>query len=66
MRLIMELADKANPFVENAEPWNLKKDPEKTQELQDVCTVALNLFRQLIIYLARWSCQNWQRKPGHC
>jgi methionyl-tRNA synthetase len=52
MRLIMELADKANPFVENAEPWNLKKDPEKAQELQDVCTVALNLFRQLIVYLA--------------
>ncbi|MGY8746463.1 MAG: methionine--tRNA ligase [Pirellulales bacterium] len=52
MRLILELADKANPFVENAEPWNLKKDPAKTQELQDVCTIALNLFRQLVIYLS--------------
>ncbi|MEM7781841.1 MAG: methionine--tRNA ligase [Planctomycetota bacterium] len=52
MRLILELADRANPFVENAEPWNLKKDPEKQQQLQDVCTVALNLFRQLVIYLA--------------
>ena len=52
MRLILELADKANPFVEAAEPWNLKKDPEKQDELQDVCTVALNLFRQLIVYLA--------------
>ena len=52
MRLILELADKANPFVENAEPWNLRKDPAKAQELQDVCTVALNLFRQLVIYLS--------------
>jgi methionyl-tRNA synthetase len=52
MRLILELADQANPFVENAAPWKLKKDPEKASELQDVCTVALNLFRQLIIYLA--------------
>ena len=52
MRLILELADRANPFVENAAPWVLRKDPEKAQELQDVCTVALNLFRQLIIYLA--------------
>lgn len=52
MRLILELADRANPFVENAAPWNLKKDPDKSQELQDVCTVALNLFRQLVIYLA--------------
>ncbi|MCP4480025.1 MAG: methionine--tRNA ligase subunit beta, partial [Planctomycetaceae bacterium] len=52
MRLILELADKANPFVENAEPWNLRKDPAKAQELQDVCTIALNLFRQLVIYLS--------------
>ncbi len=52
MRLIMELADRANPYVEAAEPWNLRKDPDKTQQLQDVCTVALNLFRQLAIYLA--------------
>ncbi len=51
MRLILELADRANPFVENAAPWTLKKDPEKAGELQDVCTIALNLFRQLVIYL---------------
>ena len=51
MRLIMALADKANPFVENAKPWELRKDPENAQQLQDVCTVALNLFRQLAIYL---------------
>ena len=52
MRLIMGLADKANPFVESAEPWNIAKDPERVQELQDVCSVALNLFRQLVIYLS--------------
>jgi methionyl-tRNA synthetase len=52
MRLIMELADRANPYVEAAEPWNLRKDPDRQQELQDVCTVALNLFRQLAIYLS--------------
>lgn len=52
MRLVMELADRANPYVETAEPWNLRKDSTKTQQLQDVCTVALNLFRQLAIYLA--------------
>lgn len=52
MRLVMELADRANPYVEAAEPWNLRKDSSKTGQLQDVCTVALNLFRQLAIYLA--------------
>ncbi len=52
MRLIMELADRANPFVENAQPWVLAKDPARGDELQAVCTVALNLFRQLVVYLA--------------
>lgn len=52
MRMIMELANQANPFVENNAPWELRKDPDKAQELQDVCTVALNLFRTLVIYLS--------------
>ena len=52
MRRIIEIADKANPFVEQSAPWELRKDPEKSKELQDVCTIALNLFRQLTIYLA--------------
>ena len=52
MRKIMALADRANPYVEEKRPWDLRKDPEKQAELQQVCTVALNLFRQLAIYLA--------------
>ena len=52
MRRIMELADAANPFVEHAKPWEMKKDPARQDELRDVCTVALNLFRQLAIYLS--------------
>ncbi|MFO0427788.1 MAG: methionine--tRNA ligase [Planctomyces sp.] len=51
MRDIMLLADRANKYVDDQQPWALKKDPEKAQQLQDVCTVTLNLFRQLIIYL---------------
>ncbi len=52
MRLVMECADRANPYVEERAPWVLCKDESKQQELQDVCTVALNLFRQIAIYLA--------------
>ncbi len=52
IRRIMELADAANPFVEHAKPWEMKKDPDRYEELQAVCTVALNLFRQLVIYLS--------------
>ena len=52
IRLIMALADGANPYVEQNRPWELSKDPSKLGQLQDVCTVALNLFRQIAIYLA--------------
>lgn len=52
MRKIIELADQANPYVEEKAPWELKKHEDKAKELQDVCTVTLNLFRQLVIYLA--------------
>jgi methionyl-tRNA synthetase len=51
MRLVMLLADAANEYVDQKTPWTLKKDPARAQELQDVCTVVLNLFRQIAIYL---------------
>ncbi len=52
VRLIVGLADRANPYVEERKPWELRKDPKKARELQDVCTVALNLFRQIVVYLS--------------
>jgi methionyl-tRNA synthetase len=52
MRLVMALADPANKYVEDRAPWTLRKDPAKAAELRDVCSVALNLFRQLAVYLA--------------
>src|SRR5262249_51886646 len=52
VRLIMGLADRANPYVDERKPWELRKDPARAREVQDVCTVALNLFRQIVIYLA--------------
>jgi methionyl-tRNA synthetase len=50
-RLAMTLADAANEFVEQAAPWKLRKDPDKARELQDCCTVVLNLFHQIMVYL---------------
>ena len=52
MRLIMGCADRANKFVDDRQPWALRKDPSRASELRDVCTIALNLFRQLAIFLA--------------
>jgi methionyl-tRNA synthetase len=51
MRLVMALADRANEYVDREQPWALKKQG-KTQELTDVCTVALNLYRQIALYLS--------------
>ncbi|MBF0213812.1 MAG: methionine--tRNA ligase [Magnetococcales bacterium] len=51
MRGIMILADAANRYVEAKAPWSLAKDPERTAELHDTCTVAINIFRILMIYL---------------
>lgn len=52
MREILSLADDGNRYVEEKAPWVLRKDPEKAEEVRDVCTVALNLFRQIVIYLS--------------
>jgi methionyl-tRNA synthetase len=52
MRQIMLLADRANQYVDAKAPWTLRKDPARSQEMQDVCTVSLNLFRQLAVYLS--------------
>ncbi|MCC7423751.1 MAG: methionine--tRNA ligase subunit beta, partial [Planctomycetaceae bacterium] len=51
VRDIMALADQANRFIEEKQPWTIKKDPARQQELVDVCTIGLNLFRQIVVYL---------------
>jgi methionyl-tRNA synthetase len=51
VRSVMALADRANEYVESKAPWVLRKDPDKAEELVEVCTVALNLFRQITVYL---------------
>jgi methionyl-tRNA synthetase len=52
MRTIMALADRANQYVDGKEPWKLRKDASRAAEVQDICTVTLNLYRQLVVYLA--------------
>ncbi|MBW5800567.1 methionine--tRNA ligase [Halomonas elongata] len=52
MRRIMELADEANTYIAEAEPWVLAKQEGREQEVLDICSVGINLFRQLMVYLA--------------
>lgn len=51
LRQIMALADKANQYIDEKKPWSLIKDSNKAVEVQEVCTIGLNLFRFLMIYL---------------
>lgn len=51
VREIMQLADRANQYVDQMQPWALAKDPEKSAEVQGICTQALNLFKVLTVYL---------------
>ncbi|MGM0984051.1 MAG: methionine--tRNA ligase [Pseudomonadota bacterium] len=52
MRRVMELADEANTYIAEAEPWVLAKQPGREQEVLEICSVGINLFRQLMVYLA--------------
>ncbi|MES2586719.1 MAG: methionine--tRNA ligase [Pseudomonadota bacterium] len=51
LRTIMELADKVNSFVDENKPWEIAKDPERETDLQRVCSVTLEAFRLLSLYL---------------
>lgn len=52
MRLVMSVADKANEYIDTKKPWALNKEADKQAEVVDICSVCLNIFRQLVIYLA--------------
>lgn len=51
MREIMALADKANQYIDEKKPWTMAKQEGEDAQLQDVCSVAINLFRVLAAYL---------------
>jgi methionyl-tRNA synthetase len=51
MREIMALADRANAWIAEKAPWSLNKVEGKQAEVQEVCALSINLFRQLMIML---------------
>lgn len=51
VREIMALADAANEYIAAKEPWKLSKEPGHEQEVLDICSLGINLFRALMIYL---------------
>ena len=51
MRLIINLADQANQYINNAAPWVVAKQDNSDDAVQDICSVGLNLFWLIICYL---------------
>ena len=51
IREIMALADITNRYVDEKAPWVVAKQEGKDQELQDICSMGINLFRVLMTYL---------------
>lgn len=51
MREIMALADKANQYIDEHKPWVIAKEEGRDEELQQICSMGINAFRLLILYL---------------
>jgi methionyl-tRNA synthetase len=51
VREIMALADKANQYIDEKQPWVVAKQDGEDAQLQDICSTGINLFRILMVYL---------------
>ncbi|MCA3191969.1 methionine--tRNA ligase [Cupriavidus sp.] len=51
VREIMALADRANQYIDEKKPWIIAKEAGQDQVLHEICSVGINLFRLLTIYL---------------
>ncbi len=52
VREIMALADQANQYIDEHKPWTLAKKDAQDPKIAEVCSVGIELFRQLMTYLA--------------
>jgi methionyl-tRNA synthetase len=51
IRDIMALADAANEYIAEKAPWSLAKQEGSEQVVQDICSLGINMFRALMVYL---------------
>ncbi|VEJ10173.1 methionine--tRNA ligase [Actinobacillus delphinicola] len=51
IREVMALCDKANKYVDDKAPWVIAKQEGAEQQLQQVCSMGIELFRVLMGYL---------------
>ena len=51
LREVMLLADRVNEYVDRGKPWELARQPGMEAALHDLCSVCIEAFRLLTIYL---------------
>jgi methionyl-tRNA synthetase len=51
LREVMALADRVNEYVDQHKPWEIARQPGRDAALHDVCSVCIEAFRLLTIYL---------------
>lgn len=51
VREIMALADEVNRYIAAEEPWRHLKDPARQGDVHGVCSLGINAFRSLAVYL---------------
>ncbi len=51
IREIMAQADSVNEYIAEQEPWKRNKHQDQKQQVQDICSLGINLFRIILIYL---------------
>jgi methionyl-tRNA synthetase len=51
VREIMQLADRANQYVDASKPWVLAREPARLEQARSVATQGINLFRVLMTWL---------------
>ncbi len=51
IREIIALADRANQYIDEKKPWVLAREEGEEWQVHAVCSVGINLFRVLLIYL---------------
>ena len=51
VREITALADLANRYIDGHAPWRLIKESNRAGEVQAVCSMGINLFRDIALYL---------------
>ncbi len=51
LKCVMQLTDSINTYIDQVKPWVLAKDNDQIELLHNICSILINAFRLLSIYL---------------